>query len=961
MSTFDQQNQQVRTQINAEHVTVNHLPYSPPSQSPLHWTVPYLRNPLFTGREEILSQLHISLTTNNATALTQAISGLGGIGKTQTALEYTYRYYSEYQAIFWVRASSREEIIEDFINIARLLQLPEQYDQDQQHIVKATKYWLQTNTKWLLIIDNADEPRLVKEYLPTSRSGHILLTTRFQAMRSIAHTVELMPMPFDEGIIFLLRRAGFLNFDSSLEHISIIDRLNAESFVQALKQLSFAPDKSRAFVDENLEAAMQIAQEMDGLPLALDQAGAFVEETGCSLTEYLQLYQQRKMELLEERGGIGVGADYPESIATTWSLSFQKVKQISPVADELLCFCSFLHPDSISEEILRKSASYLSTQFQEAIADPMIWYRVIEALRSYSLIRRNAANNMLNVHRLVQVVLKEKMDLATQQEWAKRTVKAIGETFPSARFQNWDSCQQYLLHVELCLTYVDRYQLHIPEIALLLNQAGWYLVERARYNEADTLLQRALNICKNASEPEDVITIAVFNNIASLYMINEKYAEAEAFLEQALIIIEKIGEDETPMLSMTLNSLARAYFLQGKYTKALTFFQRALTIHEKTLGPEHEETATTLDNLAQVHRVLYQYTEAEELFLRALTIREKVLGSETPKTATTLGNLAYLYALQGQYAKAEPLYHRSLAIVERELSSEHPEVAAILNNLALIFIHQEKYAQAEDLLLRSLTIRKEKFGLEHSSTVNSMVNLADLYRIQGQYDRAEMLFLQALNIQEKILGFKNLESSMILNNLGFLYLLQEKYDEAESLFLRSLTLEEEIFGATYLGLTTTLSNLARLYLLKKEYQKAEPLFIRVLSLVELKHSSDPSDIANILNCLGLIYYYQELYGKAKSFFQRALAIIEKALGSGHPASIEILNNLGYVYFYQGLYIQAASFLRRSLSLKEKIEGPQSIILIPTLEQYADLFFKMGQIIDALKLQQRINVIKSRNS
>lgn len=128
------------------------------------WTVPYDRNNFFTGREQVLTDLRQRLTQESTAALsqTQAISGLGGIGKTQTAVEYAYRYAQDYQAVFWVRAETRTEIITEFVEIARRLELPQANAQDPMDVVNAVKRWLETEKDWLVVFDNADTPKLVR-------------------------------------------------------------------------------------------------------------------------------------------------------------------------------------------------------------------------------------------------------------------------------------------------------------------------------------------------------------------------------------------------------------------------------------------------------------------------------------------------------------------------------------------------------------------------------------------------------------------------------------------------------------------------------------------------------------------------------------------------------------------------------------------------------------------------------
>src|SRR6266446_760551 len=218
------------------------------------WNVPHRRNPFFTGRENVLQRLHEALTRQSTAVLTQvhtqAISGLGGIGKTQTALEYAYRYRDEYRAVLWAKADTREALNADFVSIAGLLHLPEHAAQEQRLAVAAVKRWLEQATDWLLILDNADELPMVRDFLPTAGNGHVLLTTRARPMGPLAQRVELDTMEPEEGALLLLRRAGVLPPGASLATASAADRAQA----------------------------LQLVKELGWLPLAIDQAGAYLEE-----------------------------------------------------------------------------------------------------------------------------------------------------------------------------------------------------------------------------------------------------------------------------------------------------------------------------------------------------------------------------------------------------------------------------------------------------------------------------------------------------------------------------------------------------------------------------------------------------------------------------------------------------------------------------------------------------------
>ena len=430
------------------------------------WNVPFRRNPFFTGREPIFAQIHSLLHAGTTKALSQppAISGLGGIGKTQTVVEYAYRSRDSYPFVLWVQANTPETMRSNFVALAGLLNLPEKDAREQQMVVHALKRWFETHTGWLLIFDNADDLAMVRDYLPEGTKGHTLLTTRAQAMGGLARKIELDTMGPEEGAELLLRRAGIITEGATLERASTADRA----------------------------AAIDIVRAMDGLPLALDQAGAYIEETNESVSNYLSIYQEQRAELLHRRGGLVPG--HPDSVATTWSLAFEHVEGANPAAIELMRFCAFLAPDAIPEELISEGAPYLGPVLQPVAADRSKLNTAIAELLKYSLIRRDATTHTLTIHRLVQAVIKDEMDEEMQRQWAERAVQATSQVFPFDEPPPWPRSQRYLPQALICEELIKQWNLTLDEAAALLNNAGWYLRNRGQYQEAEPLMQYALTI-----------------------------------------------------------------------------------------------------------------------------------------------------------------------------------------------------------------------------------------------------------------------------------------------------------------------------------------------------------------------------------------------------------------------------------------------------------------------------------
>src|SRR6266567_4988533 len=498
---------------------------APRAVLPPIWNVPYPRNSFFIGRDEILTRLHTQLQAGHATALSQpqAIIGLGGIGKTQIAVEYAYRYHQDYQVVLWARAETTEDLTSSYATIATLLNLPEHEAQEQEITVKAVKTWLQIHSGWLLILDNADDLSLVPAFLPPALGGHLLLTTRAFAVGRLASRLEVDTLSAEQGALFLLRRAALIAPDATLEHISSKPR----------------------------DLAIQVSQELGGLPLALDQAGAYLEATGTALAAYQQIYQQHRTVLLAQRRA--QGADHPEPVASTWSLSFKRVEAMNPAAADLLRLCAYLAPDAIPEEILAQGAAHLGVVLGPVASDAFLLGQAVEALRAYSLIGRDPGLQTLSVHRLVQAVLRDALDASDRQTWAERAIRVVYAALPPVEHANWPEWERLLAHAQICAVWMDLQGIHLQEAVEVLHQTGWYLTERARYSEAEPLLERAYQMSEQQKGSEHLNTARDASTLAYLYRAQGKYEQAEPLYVRAFAIREQQIGPEHPHTANSLN------------------------------------------------------------------------------------------------------------------------------------------------------------------------------------------------------------------------------------------------------------------------------------------------------------------------------------------------------------------------------------------------------------------------
>jgi tetratricopeptide (TPR) repeat protein len=721
-------------------------------QAPI-WNIPYQRNPLFTGREDVLKRLYEALRSGRAAALAQpqAITGLGGIGKTQAAVEYAYRYRDDYKSILWVKAEMEGSIISDFVTIANLLNLPEKQEQDQHSIVEAVKRWFQEHPDWLVIFDNADDLAIVQRYMQLGDKGQILLTTRAYATGRIANRIEVEKMEPEEGALFLLHRAKLIDPNASLDAAPQSDR-----------------DKS-----------LEIVQAMDGLPLALDQAGAYMEETRCGLQGYLQLFRAQGAELLKERGELA--SDHPDPVATTWSLSFKNVERVNAAAAELLRFCAFHAPDAIPEDLFAQSAVDLGQTLGPVAADPFSFNTAIKELLKYSLVQRDPETNTLSIHRLVQEVLKDQMDEGTQSLWAERTVRAVNRVFPEVEVAKWSDCERYLPHAQICMKLIDHYTLVFLEAGRLLYETGRYLRARAQNAQAEPLFIKALEIHEQVLGDRDADTASTLHDLAWLYLDQGRYKEAEPLYQRAFNIRKKVLGTKDPHTAYSLQCLARLYSNQGLYDQAESLLEDALKIRDQVSGAKDANAASILYYLAWFYRDIRQYAESELLYKDALEIRKQVLGLQDLQTADTMNDLGWLYQDQRQFDRAEPLLKDALMIRKQVLRSPHPQTANTLHALAWLYKEKGQYEEAERLLKETLSIREKVQGPQHFDTANVLHDLAKVYEDQGKYEEAEPLYQRALAIREKTLPPDHPNIASTLANYANLLQKMNRNEEAEPL------------------------------------------------------------------------------------------------------------------------------------------------------------------------------------
>lgn len=695
------------------------------------WLVPdAMRTRYFTGREELLGRLRRQLVERHRAAL----SGLGGVGKTQAAIEYAARHRAAYPTgVFWVNAETVGGLTSGFVAIAAALQLSASRSDDHDRAVRAVLEWLNENAGWLLILDNVDDRRGVTEFVPAPGAGDVLITSRDRVFAEVGipHALEVRDLELEEGVSFLLARTG-----------------------------REAPDP------EERASAGELAVELGNLPLALEQAAAYITETDASFADYHRAFLKRRVSLLEKAEGL-VAHD---SVAVTWAANFEAVERGSAASADILRIGALLAPDMIPFEIFTDGARALGGAVAQALADAdeLTIGELLRPLTRYSLVRSDAASRVFGMHRLVQEIVWMALAQSERRSYVERAVRALDAVLPEVEFAAWPRCERLVAHVASIADRAESESAPPHATGRVLHRTGWYLRVRGRFGEAQPLHERALAIRQRAFGSDHPDVAVSVHDLAVLHVDQGRYAEARGLYERALAIWERTRGLDHLDVARTFNGLAIVHHNEGRFAEAQALHERVLEIRERILGPDHRDVALTVNNLGAVVWEQGRYAEAQALHERALAMQERLLGPDHPDVAHFLNDLALALRDQGRHAQARALHERALAIWERALGPDHPVVAEGLDGLASVYAALGRHDEAEPLFERALQIQERAYGPDHPDSAQTLVGMASLRKDQGRSAEAVHLYERALAIKSQAFGADHPRLAEIRKNIDAL-------------------------------------------------------------------------------------------------------------------------------------------------------------------------------------------------
>ncbi len=897
---------------------------SPAERLPEQWNVPP-KNNNFIGRRKLLKQLEDHFSQKTTPAILTACHGLGGIGKTQVALEFVWQHYKKYNGVVWFNAESRDRLQNDYISLGRELNIICDDDNiNTEERARYVKHWLQHPSRdgWLLVNDNADNYKSIRELLPT-KGGKILITSRHTA--DWPHEISIDVFTIEESSAYVQKV-----LDTSISERDIIQ-------IETL------------------------AETLGRLPLALAQATAYIKRTKMSISRYLELYEQKKRDLLNSKI---LPSDYSSSVFITWDITMEAIRKESLLAASLLNSCAYLASNDIPNFLLEKFANN-----PENNPNSEIFEEALGTLNFYSMLAINEQNRSSSMHRLVQEVIRLKW-----RDENKNNLMDIFNllivSFPYYRktLADYAKKRQLLPHLEAFLTHLDAWQQeeHLLEkdrekgylLHLLIYIADGYRSIGNSEKERE-LLERALPIAKRhygLAHPNVAIILA---NLGKAYMKLGDTHKSWKFLKRALIIAEINYSFDGPEVASTLTNLGELYRTLGDIQKSRESLERALEINERHYGPDHSNVAATLTNLGELYRTLGNIQESRESLERALKINERHYGPDHPEVAATLTNLGELYRALGNTQESRESLERALKINERHYGPDHPNVAATLLNLGELYRTLGNIQESRESLKRALEINERHYGPDHPEVAATLTNLGELYRTLGNTQESRESLERALAINERYYGLNHPKVAITLTNLGYAYVDLGDVKKFREVLERALEINERHDGSDYTEKAATLTNLGELYRTSGNTQESRESLERILKINERHYGPDHPEVAATLTNLAELYRTSGNTQESRESLERALAINERYYGLNHPKVEIILTNLGELYRTLGNTQESRESLERALAINERYYGLNHPKVAITLTNLGELYRKLGNIQESRESLERALAINER--
>lgn len=719
------------------------------------------RNLTFTGRGPLLERLRDHFTAGPAAVPSQVLYGLGGMGKTQTALEYAHRYKSAYDVVWWMNAAQPGLIRSALADLAPYLDLEEGEDvgSTAEAVLRALGQG-RPYQRWLLVYDNAGSPTELDGLLPEGPpGGHVLITSRDRAWVNSAGRAE----------------------------VEVFTR--AES-VELLH--TFSPQ----LADEDAE---QVAHELGDLPLAVGQAAVWLSQSSMPVDIYLARLRDQPTDMLAHTPL--PPKEYPNSAALTWKMTVEELGGRSPAAVEMLEICSFFGPDPIPMRLLySRAVTHALTMDPDERRDDMAVAKLLRALSRFGLARSDQGSETLTVHRLVQAVIRDGVDAERRKDLRGVVHAALADANPGKpdATANWDEYDELLPHLEPSRASADPN----PEVRSLITDSVRYLWKRSLYSAAHDLATRTLERWGRPDFPgggsDDVLTLQLRIQLGNVLRSQGRLADAYELDSDVLRRLTATKGVEYPAALAAAGNVGADLRALGRYQEARELDRNTCEVALREFGEDHQRTIMHVSNLGMSEYLAGDRRAALELHRLAYERQRQNQGSMKPLTLSLANNYARDLRETGELAEALRLLETTTRLYQQVLGDGHSDTLRARKNLAVALRRAGRYGDAramnQDIYNRYLLAH----GADHYDTLAAACNLASDFAALGETAQALELAERALGRYKDYLGEEHPVTLVCASNLSVYLRLLGRVDEALAFSGRTLEQLRAVVGASHL-------------------------------------------------------------------------------------------------------------------------------------------------------------------
>jgi hypothetical protein len=809
-----------------------------PGTVPPIWSVPG-RNVDFTGRGATLELLRDKLAGGGrAVVRAQALYGLGGVGKTQVALEYAHRFMAGYDLVWWIPSEQPEEITQALAELARKMGLKISDNVSDGAEAALEELRRDTTRRWLLIFDNAENPKELEPYLPTG-SGHVLITSRNQAWTHAAEPLEVEVFTRDESVAHLLH------------HVPELDPADAR----------------------------RVADALGHLPLAIEQASAWLEQTGMPARTYVELLTTQATRTL----ALNQPADYPVPVAATWNLSFERLKERSPAAVRLLQLCAFFAPASISMTLLYSDEMLTSLlPFDKTLNEKLMLGRVIRDISRFALVKVDQGSNSIQIHRLVQAVIRSQLT-DEEQLTACHEVHQIlvgarprrGETDNPANWSRYDIIWPHLgpSRAEEC----DE----SPTRQLLIDWVR-YQWKRGEFDACLSLASRLENLWSQRLGPDHQQTLYLRFHIANVLRSRGRFSEARDLDTYVLERQRAVLGADHPHTLMTAGGLAADLRALGEFQEALASDRETYERLKDQFGEDYPRTLAAAHNLAVSLRLVGDCFTARALDEETLARRQAVLGADHPYTLYSAADLARDMRDTGAFQDSVDLLRVTCGKYRTVLGDDMLDTLRTAKSLAVALRKAGEKTAAMNLTQETYDRYKQRYGGDSPDALSCALNLASDYSGLGDKARALEIVTEVRAAYQADLGAEHPNTLVAANNMANYLRGTGRLPEARRLAEQTLSLMRRRLGADHPFTLSCAVNLANCLGDSGDLAEAEALARETISRLQETLGPDHPDSLACQANLAITLHQAARDPEAEQLSELTRAGISRVLGPDHP-------------------------------------------------------------------------------